>query len=419
MTTADDATTYPTKAISADALSSMFQAVGGLRNFRAAAAMLACFALSVIVPGLLWMLLGKGAAGVSLGALVAAFLVASGIHAGGLLLMDQAKQVPMRSISEAIVLGMWCVPKSIMLAIGLVLAVIVVYLLMALLFFVCKMPGLGPLLYAIVFPVSVVVAGLTFTGLFMGMMIALAAVWEGATVFGALVKALAVLRTRLVETVLMSFVMFLLAGFVFFFVGGVLMTGFLPAAGMSASVLGASPQMLGSLGAALMGMGGGGDAGGYLLAGSFGGGLLFALTMTLVFQVWLLGINMVFLKVTEGLDESATEQALQSGLAEARRKAAELGSKAKQAAEHARAQAAQAAERTRTATGEAAPIATALSRSPEQAVASGTQVDARQAFSATPSCPACSAEISPDDLFCGSCGHHLKPQANAMQGEQQ
>ena len=247
MTPADESVTPPMRAMSPDALSGLFQAVAGLRNFRAAAAMLACFALSVVVPGLLWMLLGKGAAALGLGTLVAIFLIASGIHAGGLLLMDQARQVPMRSVTEAIVLGMWCVPKSIMLVIGLVLAVIVVYLVMALLFYVCKMPGLGPLLYAVVFPVAVLVAGLTFTALFLGMMLALAAMWEGSTVTAALVKTLAILRAKLVETVLMSFVVLLLAGFVFFFVGGVLMTGFLPAVGMSASILGASPQMFGSL----------------------------------------------------------------------------------------------------------------------------------------------------------------------------
>ena len=203
MTTADESATPPMKAMSPDALTSLFQAVAGLRNFRAAAAMLTCFALSVVVPGLLWTLLGKGAAAGGLGALVAIFLIASGIHAGGLLLMDQARQVPMRSVTEAIVLGMWCVPKSIVLAIGAAIAVVAVYLLIALLIYVCKLPGLGPLLYVIVLPVAVVVAGMAFVALFLGMTLALAAMWEGASITAAFVKALAILRTRLVETMLM------------------------------------------------------------------------------------------------------------------------------------------------------------------------------------------------------------------------
>lgn len=306
MPTVDRLDDAPMTAISADALSSMLQAVSGLRNLRAAMAMLSCFALSVFAPGLLWMMLWKGVSAFFFSGLLAVFLVFAGIHAGGLLLMDQAKKVPLRSVTEAIVAGVWCVPKSILLAVSLVVAVVVVYLFIALLFFICKMPGLGPLLYAVVFPVSVVIAGLTFTGLFMGMMIALAALWEGATVAGALVKAFSVLSKRLVETALLSFVVLVLASLVFFFVGGVLMTGFMPASGLSASMLGGSSELMGSFGSMMMGSEGRSGLGGYALAGSFGGALLFALTMTLVFQVWLLGINLLYLKVTEGLDSSAT-----------------------------------------------------------------------------------------------------------------
>lgn len=406
MTNTDETATSSINAISADAVSSLFQAISGLRNLRAAATMLACFALSVLIPGLLWMLLGKGIYGMSIGMLVYIFLVAIGINAGGLLLMDQAKQVQMVTITDAIILGIWCAIKSIILIIVLVLIVIVIYLLMALLFFVCKIPGVGPLVYAIVFPISVVIMGLTFIGLLMGMMLAMAAVWEGSTVAGALVKALVVLRTRLVETVLMTLVVFFLAGFVFSIVSGVMMMGFLPAVGMSASILGASPQMFGSLGASLMGMGGG-DGGGYLLAGSFGGGLLFALMMTLVLQVWLLGINMVFLRATEGLDTSETEKALQSGLAEARRKAVEIGSKAKQAAENARAHATQTAERTRTESVEA-PNATVQARASEQTIANSAQSEAGQTLTTAFACPICSAEVSPNDHFCGACGQRMK-----------
>lgn len=420
MPTVDRFDDKPMTAISADALSSMFQAVSGLRNLRAAMAMLSCFALSVFAPGLLWMLLGKGASAFFFSGLLAVFLVFAGIHAGGLLLMDQAKQAPMRSVTEAIVSGMWCVPKTILLAIGLVVAVILLYLLIALLLFICKMPGLGPLLYAIVFPVSVVIAGLTFTGLLMGMTIALAALWEGTTVTGALVKAFSVLRTRLVEAALLSIVVLVLASLVFFFVGGVLTTGFIPALGLSSKMLGASPELMGSLGSMMMGSGGRSGLGGYALAGSFGGGLLFALTMTLVFQVWLLGINLLYLKVTEGLDSSATEEALQRRLAEARQKAADMSSKAKQAAEQARVHASQAVEKSRAprtepaANQESALAAAAAVPAAGGAVASGGSEADAPTNASTPQekprshCPACSSAISQHDLFCGSCGHRLK-----------
>lgn len=374
--------------------------------------MMICFAMAVVVPGLLWLILGKGLGAASFSLLVSAFFIASGVHAGGLLLMDQAKQVPLRGVTPAIIMGMWCVPKSILLTVGLGLIVLVVYLLIALLFYVCKTPGIGAIFYAAVFPLSIVITGLTFTALVLGALLALAAMWEGATISGALIKALTVLRLRLVETVLFFIVISLLAGFVFSFVGGVLMTGFLPAVGLSASILGAAPTIFGSFASSPMGLDGG-SVGAYLLAGGFGGALLFALTMTVVFQVWLMGINLVFLKGFEGLDGAATEAALQSGLAEARRKAAEMGSKAKLAAEHARTQASQAMEKARAPAAASSTVASAPSVSisddqAESAALAATPDRHPGASRSSVRCPACSAEVVPEDRFCGACGHRLQ-----------
>lgn len=398
--------------LSADALSSMFQAVAGLRNLRAASAMLACFVLAVVVAGLLWMLLGRGGTAFFVSGLLAMLLVATGVHAAGVLLMDQARQVPMRTISDAIVYGMWCVPKSIGLMIVMMLAFVGVYVVLYVWFFICKMPGLGPLLYAVVFPASVIVAGLAFSGLFVGSFMALAALWEGASISGALAKAWAVLRHRLVETVLLSIVVMVLAGFVFSFVAGVLMTGFWPSLGLSMSTVGESPQFLDALGSTMMMMGsmGGGGRGGYALAGVFGSAMLFALMMTLVLQVWLLGINLVFLRVTEGLDASATEGAFHARLSEARQKAAEMGHKAKEAAERARAQAAQAMEDRKAAAAAASQARAALDTLPtrtEEAEPPARPLLEEPARTSALSCPACSATITAADRFCGECGHRL------------
>jgi hypothetical protein len=207
----------------------------------------------------------------------------------------------------------------------------------------------------------------------------------------------------------MTFVVFLLASFVFTFVSLILTTGFVPAVGMSASILDASPQIFGSSGVSLFdrgpSFGGFGEGGSYLLAGSIGGGLLFALTMTLVFQVWLLGINMVYLKVTEGLDAAAAESALLSGLSESRRKAAEIGIKAMQATDKARTQAVQAVEKTK--------MASIKATSEAVAPTSGSGIDEIQRKDHSDSrhvvvtCPTCSAELTSEDRFCSSCGHRL------------
>lgn len=407
MTQADQNLAHKTEIISADAVSSLLQAIAGLRNLRAALTMLACFALSIAVPILLWALLGKSVAGVATGVPVYIFFVATGINAGGLLLMDQAKQIESRSIADAIAIGIWCAIRSIAIGIFVLIAVLAVYLLISLLFYFCKIPGIGPLLYVVIFPASVLTSGLTFIGLFIGMMIAMGAIWDESTVANSLIKAAAVLRARLVETVFMTLVVLFLTGFVFSLVGGVLATGFLPTVGLSASILGESPRLLESFTSSLMGFNST-SGGGYFVSATIGSGLLFALMMTLVFQVLLLGMNLVYLKSTQGIDTYPTENALKNGLEDARRKAKEMGDKARRATEQARAQATTVAEKTRptpiNAAGNVEPTddRVAPSFGKLDANSDSSQVSTSKAF-----CPSCSTGVSSHDRFCGACGHKL------------
>ena len=381
------------QALAADAFSSMFQSIAGLRNLRAASAMLGCFVAGVLLAGLIGMV-GRGSLTMmALAGLVGALLLFTGIHAAGVLLMDQARGLPLRSVMDAVVYGFICVPKTIALIIGMALAVIAVYLVMWLLFLVCKIPGLGPVLFTFVFPLSVLVAGITAIGLMISLQLALPALWEGSGVAGALARAFTILRSRLVETVMLLAVVAVLSGFVFAFVAAVLLFGFFPATGLAAASLGSFGSFGsgiygggGDIGSSMMGMMQGG-VGGYAIAGALGGGLLWAVALTLVFQVSLLGANLAYLRVSEGLDSSATEQAMHARLDEARRKAADMGQRAKEAAERARAQATQAAQDRRVA-------APSVGAAPAAAVALA--------------CPACKAAVMPDEVFCGSCGHRLK-----------
>jgi predicted lipid-binding transport protein (Tim44 family) len=395
-------------ALAPDALSSMFQSIAGLRNLRAAAAMLGCFVAGVLVAGLLGYL-GRGSFVVTgLAGLLAALLFFTGIHAAGVLLMDQARRLPPRSVMDAVVYGLMCVPKTIALIVLMVLAVIALYVVMWLLFLVCKIPGLGPVLFTFVFPACVLLAGLTTVGILIALQMALPALWEGAGVMAALAKAFAILKSRLVETVMLLAVVAVLSGFVFAFVGAVLMFGFFPAMGLAATSIG---SLGGSMGGA--GMHGGGDMfgsmmgglmrggmGGYAIAGGLGSGLLWAVAMTLVFQVSLLGANLAYLRVSEGIDSSATERAMHDRLEQAKRKAAEMGQQAKEAAERARAQAAQAAEQRRAAAAAAQPPAAA------PPVVAPSPPPAAPAMAST--CPQCRAAVGAQDQFCGECGFRLR-----------
>ena len=367
--------------LSPDALSSMFQAVAGLHNFRAAAAMLS----GLLVGGLFFGVTSYLGQGIFVGTLLFLVFVFMGGGAATVLLMDQARGVPVRRFADAMVYGLICIPKIIALLIGFFLAALAVFIVLAIIFFLCKIPGLGPALFTIVFPLAVAVSGVAVAGLYLGLLMASVALYDGATVGRAMAQSFGIMRSRLVESlVLLSVVMLLslvVAGIVF----GVLFAGFLPTAALSASIIGV--QDFGSVMSVFGGgfRGGVGGAGsGHLIAGAIGTGVLWALALTLVNQVAILGIILVYLRVSEGLDASATESAMMQRFDEARRKAADMGQRAKEAAERAREQA-QAAANARSAEAVTAPRATMLALT----------------------CPECRNSITTDDAFCGVCGHKL------------
>lgn len=379
-------TTHPAQptvigGLSPDALSSMFQAIAGLHNFRATAAIFSGLLVGNLLGAVFIALDGVSIAGVVVGSLLFFVFFSVGSGAATVLLIDQARGVPVRRFTDAMVYGLICLPKNIVLLFGFLLAALGVFIVLAILFFLCKVPGLGPALFTIVFPLAVVVAGVTVAGLYLGLLMASVALYDGATVGRAMAQSFAILRSRLVESlVLLSVVMLLslvVAGIVF----GVLFAGFLPTAALSASIIGV--QDFGSV-MSVFGGGFGGGGSGHLIAGAIGTGVLWALAVTLVLQVAVLGIILVYLRVSEGLDASATESAMMQRLDEARRKAADMGQRAKEAAERARVQA-QAAANARSAEAATAPRAPVLA----------------------PTCPACHTAITTDDAFCGVCGHKL------------
>ena len=215
--------------LSTDAFSSMFQAISGLRNRRALLAMLGCLFAGILVAGLCSLMAARmGFFFAFLGALTLFVAGATGVNAAGLLLMDQAKGVPARSLRDAVMGGLLCIPKFIALGLALLLVSLVVFVAVALVYLVCKIPFLGPILFVLVFPLSVVVLGLTLCGLFQCLFLALPAIWEGSSIAHAIAKALSIVRSRLVESMLLLTVVGFLAMGVGFIVFGVLVTGLIP-----------------------------------------------------------------------------------------------------------------------------------------------------------------------------------------------
>ena len=318
--------------MSATAFSSLFQAVNGLRNRRALVALIGCTVSGVLVAGLLLALSGVlGMVASLLAFLVYLVAVGTGVNAAGLLHMDHARGISPRSTVDALVYGLACIPKLIVLGIALFLVELAVFLVIALVLLVCKIPFLGPLLFTVVFPVSVVVAGITIFGLFLCMVLSLPAIWQGATIMRALSQTLAIARSRLIEAILLLVFVWLLSFAVALIIFSVLGAGLIPTLGLSASIVGFS-GMGGGLGSVMgMAQGFGGEGAGHAIAGLIGTTVLWAIAASLVLQVYLLGLCLVYLRVTEGLDLSATEEALRQKLDEARKRAADLGEKARNA----------------------------------------------------------------------------------------
>ena len=429
--------TSTSSGLSPDVFSSMFQALNGLRNRPALIAMAGCLFVGVLLFGFFTFLAARmGFVMATLGGLAWLIASATGVSAAGVLLMDQAKGRDSHSVTDAIVQGLKCLPKFILLCLALLAVGLVVFLALALLYLVCKIPLLGPLLFVVVFPLSVLVAGLTLCGLFVCMLLALPAIWEGATITHAVAQALEIARNRLVESLVLLAVVGVLSALVAFIVFGVLFSGLMPAIGMSASILGSGAvgQMVGVMqGVEFAGSGAAARGSGYAVAAGVGAGLLWALAGSLVSLVNLLGLNLVYLRVTEGLDADATETVLISRLDEVKQHAMDMGQKAKQAAERAREQArASAASAQASAASAAVAAASAAEAKPAAAAAPALAAAAPAPLPPSPAvalrsapreapndstmpsmkkvlaCPQCLSPVTADDVFCGVCGYKMK-----------
>ena len=329
-------TQQPFNGIAAASFTSMLQAVNGLRNRRALVAWLGCAIVGVLASGLIASLSGAlGFLAVILSSIVFLIALGTGVNAAGLLQMDQARGVPLRSLSDALVYGLMCIPKLVVLGLAFFAVTLVFFIALALIFLVCKIPFVGPMLYAVVFPLAVVAAGLLITGVFVCMLLSLPAIWEGSPISRALAQTLAIAKSRMVETLLLFAIVGVICVAVAFIVFGVIFNGLVPVMALSGGILGMGGFGGGGGGGSalesmtMMSQGGGGM--GYIVAGGIGFGILWSVAAALVGQVYLHGLNLVYLRVTEKLDVGAAEAALQRTFDEARQRSGELAAKARAA----------------------------------------------------------------------------------------
>lgn len=355
---------------------SLIEATDAIKNFRAIALLALTFIGAVLVGGVLMMLASSMSSVLLafLGGLMAFLVMFYGSNAVGILLMRDAQGQPGMSLADAVLVSLVTSHRLIAVVFLEFLIVLAAMIAIAIILFLCKIPVLGPVLYAVVFPLSAIVLGVLVFALFYVMLpLAGPAAWSGATVFQIIARLNQIVRTKLVSVILLEVLLFLITSFVALLIFGVVGTGVSLTTGMSASILGLGSQL--NMYSLASGLGGSGS--GYIIAAGLGGGLLMAAAAVVPGLIFSKGVCIIYLNATRNVDFSASEASLNDGLATVKKKAEEARERARALAEQ--------------ATTAATPAA-ALAAAP---------VDSLQ-------CPSCKAPVASDDAFCGECAHKLK-----------
>lgn len=405
--------------------------------------------------------------GVGLSVLLGGIIYVASISGIGILLMDKARGVEPRSLTDAWLAGLFCIPKLIGFAVVVFLIMLALGLVAALVYLVCKIPFVGPILLFFAHPVMVVLASLVFTALlWVALPLFAPAIWEGRSFKEALAIVTAVARKRLVPTVVQFVLLYFLVGLIAMLGVAALVPGWTFMSGIASTVLDVRFQM-GSFSNSY-------SMDSNLMAGMLASIVIVGVAGVLFMQVALMGVNLVYLSVSEGLDTSDAQAALDAGWAQAKEKARQAQEKARQAAEVAQEKARQAAEQAKErarqrAEEQAAAQALAAERAAAQAAAleqaaaeeeaaqkaaeaqAAEEAAAAQALAqaraaeqaaiaqaaqeraaaekaqaqaaqqaveetapvsptpaAAPSCPQCQHPVGANDMFCGECGQRLK-----------
>lgn len=322
--------------------------------------------------------------------LLSALVTVSGVSGAGILLMDQARNIELRSMMDAFIAGAMSVLKFVLIFILDGLALLLFVIVCGLLLLVCKIPGVGPALYFVVFPLTILGSGLVFAALFFVVIpMTLPAIWEDNSVKGVYARRWALFENRVVQIVLSLIVLLFIVALVAGIIDFILFSGFFFTSGLSFSILNTGFQV-GNIFSNLMSHAQGGGNG-YVTAATLGGGLLFISAMAISGLVYIMGINLIYLGAMEGLDLAAAEQRISQTMEDAKRHAEEAKARAAAASQRAREAAAQ---RTQSQPAMAAPKI--VQPSPAVSVAAKMY------------CPGCSVAVTADDLFCGECGEKLK-----------
>ena len=378
--------------------STILGALEGVKNVRAGILTALVLITTAVVFALFSYLAARGA-GVALaavGGLLAFLIVVYGVSAVGFMLMNDAKGAGSLTMVEALMISLTSTHRWIGVMVLALLAFVLFAVALAVVLFVCKIPFLGPVLYTGVLPLATLTTAAFLAAMYLVVMpLAFPAVWMGDTAMQVVSKLWAIVRQRLVQVV----VLMLLLGLLVFVAGGII--SFLTFGGLA--IVGALSAAILPLGGGMGGLmsglvaGAGGAGGGYVVAGGIGGAIVFAIVMIVPILILFRGYCLIYLEVIEGIDFSAAENQLKSGMENIQRKAREAQERA----------------RAKTRASPATPAAPASDTHrdspavpPAAAAAAGASAPTQMPFAAE--CPQCGAAVATEDMFCGGCGVKLR-----------
>ena len=312
---------------------SLIDSIDAIRNWRAVCVLLAtlvCMALVVAFGGVMaqFSFFLAGLLG-----LAAYALLFYGANAVGMMMMDEARGLPSRPAMQAVADSLATSHRLILVFLLLGALYLAGFVVLAIVLLICRIPFFGPLLYTVVFPVSVVVAGLAmFAVPTVVFPLSAPAIWGGARTMQCVSQLLAIARTRLVMVLLLMLAVSFIATLVGILIGAILFAGTAATALVSVPILGGMPGVIPEVGR--IGLAGAQAAGmdGHALAAMTGGGMLVAVAFTLPGMVYLRGASAVYLRAIDGLDLASEQATMDEHLAaagqSARNKARDLQAQA-------------------------------------------------------------------------------------------
>ena len=363
----------------ANNLSALLRSFEGMRNWRALALMiggvvgaaLVLYGGSSLVERIDSSVMSLVVATVA--GLLALLLFLAGVNGAGLLLIDQIDRKPCRGLVQAFFGGIGCTVSAVVALILLALGLLLLWIVLAVLTFLDRIPGIGPVFAFLLSGPTAVVFAFCFVFLSLGLPLVYASIWRGQGAIGAIGRAADIVMRRPLET----FVHFLVLGLIVFsaaaFAFGMLFWGGMVTFSMHALVgIGSSLSDMsggfGGMGDGMMGSGltaaMAGMIGNSLSMGAagFSIGLAYLLLFALMLLIYLAGSILVHDSLEAGV-EAGTADRMRSGLHDFKRRIDE--------------------SRPRT------------TAAPQASPSTG------------PRCQSCGAAVAPGDAFCGNCGHSM------------